>query len=69
MQFTPLKTAVAVAWLISVLAIGITLPVTGTTAWITIAGFGLLPFLFMRLAWRQPAQTMSESITEETSRR
>jgi len=68
-MFTPLKTAIAVAWLISVLAVGITLPVTSTTGWITIVAFGALPFIFMRLAWRAPVQSLSESISKETSRR
>jgi hypothetical protein len=68
-MFTPMKTAIAVAWLISVLAVGITLPVTSTTGWITIVAFGALPFVFMRLAWREPVQTLSESISKETSRR
>ena len=68
-MFTPIRTAIAVAWLISVLAVGIILPVTSTTGWITIAGFGALPFLFMRLAWREPVQTLSQTISKETRRR
>jgi len=68
-MFTPMKTAIAVAWLIAVVAVAIIVPVTSTTGWLTIAGFAALPFVFMRLAWREPSQTLSESISKETRRR
>ena len=61
-QFTPLKSAVAVLWLIAVGLLGIFAPVTSPTGWLMVAGFGLMPAVFMFRAWRQPAQTMSESI-------
>ena len=61
-QLTPLKSAVAVLWLIAVGLLGILAPVTTTTGWLMVAGFGLMPAIFMFRAWRQPAPTMSESI-------
>ena len=65
MQFTPLKIVVAVAWLLAVAALGILMPVTTVTGWITMVVFGLMPSVFMLRAWRRPAQTLSESIRAE----
>jgi hypothetical protein len=46
--------------------IGVLLPVTTTTGWIAIVGFGLVPAVFILRAGRQPEQTMSESIRAVT---
>jgi hypothetical protein len=62
LQFTPLKLTIAVLWLLAVVALGIFFPVTTIKGWLLTGGFGLIPTAFMLRAWRQPAQTMSESI-------
>jgi hypothetical protein len=66
MQVTPLKAIVAALWLLAVAALGAFLPVTSIKGWLPIVGFGLMPGIFMLRAWRQPSQTMSESIREHT---
>jgi hypothetical protein len=68
MQFTPLKMAVAAAWLIVVFAIAFLTPVVTITGWITTFGLGILPFVFLLRAWRRPTQTLSESIQAEIRR-
>lgn len=62
MQFTPLKLSVAILWLAAVVVLGIFFPVTSIRGWLLTGGFGLMPAVFMLRAWRQPAQTISESI-------
>ena len=62
MQFTPLKLTIAMAWLVAIVALGLFTPVTSFSGWSTLAAFGLMPAVFMLRAWRQPAQTISESI-------
>ncbi len=62
MQFTPLKMAIAVAWLLAVGALGVFLPVNTATEWISVIGFGFMPFVFMLRAWRRPTQSISQSI-------
>jgi hypothetical protein len=69
MQFTPIKAAIAVAWLIGIGVVGALLPVTSVVGWATIVGFGLMPCILLLRAWRQPQQTISESIQAETRRR
>lgn len=65
MQFTPFKAVLAVVWLLAVGALGVVIPVTTITGWLTIVGFGLMPAVLMLRAWRQPPQTISESIQAE----
>jgi hypothetical protein len=65
MQFTPFKAVLAVVWLVAVGALGAVMPVTTITGWLTIVGFGLMPAVLMLRAWRQPSQTISESIQAE----
>ena len=65
MQFTPLKLAIAVLGLLAVVVLGIYFPVTTIKGWLLTGGVGLIPTVFMLRAWRQPAQTMSESIQAE----
>jgi len=68
MQLTPLKVVIAIAWLIAVGALGMYLPATTITGWVAVLGFGLMPAVFMLRAWRQPSETISESIQAETRR-
>ena len=65
LQITPLKATIAGLWLVAVVVLGTFMPVDTTASWITIAAFGLMPAIFMLRAWRQPSQTISESIQEE----
>jgi hypothetical protein len=68
MQFTPLKMAVAAAWLLVVFAVAFLTSVGTITGWITTIGLGILPFVFLRRAWPRPTQTLSESIQAELGR-
>jgi|EndMetStandDraft_7_1072992.scaffolds.fasta_scaffold1881624_1 hypothetical protein len=62
MQFTPLKIAVAAVWMVAVAVSGLLLPVTTPTGWFTLFGFGVVPSVVLLRAWREPAQSISESI-------
>ena len=64
MQLTPLKTVIAVLWLLAIVALAIFLPVTTISGGVAIVGLGLLPLVLMIRAWNQPPRTMSEVISE-----
>jgi hypothetical protein len=68
LQLTSTKILIMAAWLSMLLLAGWLLPLTTFTGWLTLAGAALLPFVLMARAWRQPSQTMSESIKAETHR-
>jgi len=57
---------VLVAWLVAVGGLGLLLPVTTSTGWLTMVGFGLVPCVLMLRAWRRPTPTMSERIHTAT---
>ncbi len=62
MQFT--KVAVAAVWVLLACLVGLVADVTSPGAWVVIAALGLLPPLVMLLLWKEPPQTMAESIRE-----
>ena len=64
MQQEHLKTAIAGAWMLGAGAIATSLGVSSPTGWILLVGLGLVPPLMLFGMWRQPAQTISESIHE-----
>lgn len=65
MQFTLVKAVVAGLWLLAVGVLGALIPANNTKDWVMIVGLGIMPAVFMLRAWRQPVQTLSESIQEQ----
>jgi hypothetical protein len=64
MQDEHLKTAIAGTWVLGVGAAALALGVSSATTWMAVVGFGLLPPVMLFRMWRQPPQTISESIHE-----
>lgn len=63
MKLERLKLTISGAWVLVALVIAMIVRPSGTGA-ILLGSLGLLPPLFMLLLWKDPAQTMSESIDE-----
>jgi hypothetical protein len=64
MQLNHLKSAVVGAWVLGLAAVALSFEVTSASGWMFLVGLGLLPPLVLLRMWRQPGQTMSESIHE-----
>ena len=64
MQFEHMKILIVAGWLLSVSVVAVSLNVGSATAWLLLFGVGLLPPMMLFRVWRQPMQTMSESIHE-----
>jgi hypothetical protein len=62
MTHTSIKFAVAVGWLLAIGAAGVLADVTSPSGWILIALGAVGPPVAMLRYWRDPDQTMSESI-------
>jgi hypothetical protein len=62
MQLNYMKATIVAAWLVALSVVSVALNVTSWAAWSIIAVFALFPPLVMLLWWKDPAQTMSESI-------
>lgn len=63
-QLRPTKSAVAAAWILAAGVIGVMANVRSVGAAILVVGLGLVPPLVMLFRWRDPPQTLSESIQE-----
>ena len=59
-----MKTAIVGGWVLGLGSTAVSLNVRSATGWILLVGLGLLPPLMLFRMWHQPAQTMSESISE-----
>ena len=64
MQLNHLKSAIVGAWVLGLSAVALSFEVTSASGWMFLVGLGLLPPLVLLRMWRQPVQTMSESIHE-----
>ena len=64
MQLEHMKTAVAVAWLLTWGAMAVSLNISSASSWILLIGSGVLPPLMLLRMWQPPAQTMSAGIRE-----
>jgi hypothetical protein len=64
MQFEYMKASIVAGWVLILAAIGVSLNVGSATGWLALIGVGLLPPVMLFGIWRQPAQTMSQSIRE-----
>ena len=69
MSLQLIKMSVAAVWTLiaTLIAIALTVDMSWTKG-LLLAGFGLLPPLAILLLWREPAQTMSESINDARRR-
>ena len=63
MQFEHVKTAILGGWVLALGATAVSFGVGSATGWLLLAVVGLVPPVMLRM-WRQPAQTISESIHE-----
>jgi hypothetical protein len=64
MELENTKRVVAAAWILVAGVAGFVANITSITAWGLLAAVGLGPPLIMLLLWKNPPQTMSESIRE-----
>jgi hypothetical protein len=67
MKLTHLKGAIVAAWLLAMFVVSVAADVTSGSAWAVLAGFALLPPLVMLRWWKDPPQTLSESINKARS--
>ena len=68
MKFKYAREAVAVAWVFALCAVGFAAGVTSMASWVALAGLALLSLVILQRFWRDPAQTMSESIQQARRR-
>jgi hypothetical protein len=64
MQLQHVKASIVAGWVVVLAAIALSLNVGSATSWLVLIGAGLVPPILLFGIWRQPAQTMSESIRE-----
>ena len=64
MQLDHMKTAVAVAWVLTWGVMAVSLNVNSASSWILLVGSGVLPPLIFLRMWHPPARTMAGSIRE-----
>jgi hypothetical protein len=64
MELEHTKPAIAAAWIVAAGVAGFVANITSVTAWVVLAALGFGPPLIMLLLWRNPPQTISESIQE-----
>jgi hypothetical protein len=62
MQREYMKTAIVGAWMLAWGVMALSVDVSSASSWILFVGSGVLPPLLLLRLWRQPGQTMSESI-------
>jgi hypothetical protein len=62
MQLKYMKATIALFWILAVCGAGFLADLTSPSAWTFLVGFALLPPLVMMRYWKDPAQSMSESI-------
>lgn len=69
MPFEYMKASIVAVWVLILAAAALSLGVASATGWLVLVGVGLIPPMMLFRLWRQPAQTMSESIHEVTGPR
>lgn len=67
MKLSTLKGAIVAAWLLAMFVVSVAADVTSGSGWAVLAGFALLPPLVMLRWWKDPPQTLSESINKARS--
>jgi len=63
MQLQNVKVAVALAYVLVIVAAGIVTRTTSPAAWTALTAFALLPAAAMLTLWNHPSPTLSESIS------
>jgi ABC-type nickel/cobalt efflux system permease component RcnA len=58
------KGTLTAIWLLAMVVIAYGANITSTASWIALVSFTIIPPIAMWRFWRDPAQTMSESIQE-----
>ena len=64
MRFALAEKAFAAVWVVALGAAGVAAGVTATFSWIALATLALISLVMMKRLWREPAQTMSESVQQ-----
>jgi hypothetical protein len=64
MKLEYMKTMIAGGWVLGACAVAVAGHVTSIGGWTTLLGLGVVPPLVVLWTWNNPAQTMSESISE-----
>ena len=64
MRLQNIKMALAAAWVVIAVIVGLVFGVTSAGGLVALVALGLLPPLAMLLLWNDPSQTMSESISK-----
>ena len=62
MQKEHTKAVLLGGWMVGVLALGLTIDVESVPNWILFASVAVVPPVVARTLWREPAQTLAESI-------
>ena len=62
MQLKYIRATIALFWILAVCVAGLLGDLTSPSAWTFLVGLALLPPLVMMRYWKDPAQSMSESI-------
>jgi hypothetical protein len=62
MQRRYIKATIALFWILAVCGAGLLVDLASPPAWTFLVGFALLPPLVMMRFWKDPTQSMSESI-------
>jgi len=68
MNFKYPREAVAALWVFALCAVGSAAGVASMVSWVALAGLLLLSLVILQRLWRDPAQTMSESIQQARRR-
>ena len=64
MKIESIQALIVGGWLLGLGAIGLSVNLTSAAGWSPLVGLGLLPPVIMLRMWKQPEQTISESIRE-----
>ena len=64
MELRQIKSTVAAVWVLAAIVIGLVAGVRSPGGLVLLAALGLLPPLALMLLWKDPSQSMSESIQQ-----
>jgi len=64
MKLESIQALIIGGWLLGLGVIGLSVNLTSAVGWSLLVGLGLLPPLIMLRMWKQPEQSISESIRE-----
>ncbi len=64
MRFTYAKEAIAALWVLALCAAGVAAGITAISSWVALATLAVVSLVMMKWLWRDPPQTMSESIRQ-----